>query len=96
MVSSTLKLGISILNGGNAEVQQVTRTQDLGRRVKGVGVGGCSRVAPRFPPPPSPAASPAENAGLSEGQEGSGLLPEYPGTYADMQVGPRVYLPVLR
>lgn len=24
MVSSTLKLGISILNGGNADVQQVT------------------------------------------------------------------------
>lgn len=31
MVSSTLKLGISILNGGNADVQQVTDgTWELG------------------------------------------------------------------
>lgn len=34
MVSSTLKLGISILNGGNAEVQQVTR---VGGQVSGCG-----------------------------------------------------------
>lgn len=78
MVSSTLKLGISILNGGNAEVQQVTRA----------GAGGCSLVAPRSLHPHLLLASSAENAGLSEGQEGSGLLPEYPGADADMQVGP--------
>jgi hypothetical protein len=34
MVSSTLKLGISILNGGNAEVQQVTEGQGIGRRAR--------------------------------------------------------------
>lgn len=46
MVSSTLKLGISILNGGNVEVQQVTDAQDLGKN----GVGGMWRggwVSPR-------------------------------------------------
>jgi hypothetical protein len=44
-------------------------------------------VASRRPPPPSPATSTAENAGLPEGQEGSGLLPEYPGADANVQVG---------
>lgn len=34
MVSSTLKLGISILNGGNAEVQQVTEAKGLQRKAK--------------------------------------------------------------
>lgn len=29
MVSSTLKLGISILNGGNSDVQQVKRFYDI-------------------------------------------------------------------
>lgn len=81
MVSSTLKLGISILNGGNAEVQQVTR---VGERVR-VGV---PKWLPGLPHPHLLPASSAENAGLSEGQEGSGLLPEYPGADADLQVGP--------
>lgn len=84
MVSSTLKLGISILNGGNAEVQQVTRV--------GGQVSGCGWVFPSgsqvSPTPISLPPSSTENAGLSEGQEGSGLLPEYPGADADMQVGP--------
>lgn len=37
MVSSTLKLGISILNGGNAEVQQVTESWEEGLRAWGRG-----------------------------------------------------------
>lgn len=41
----------------------------------------------------SPASS-AENVGLSEGQEGSWLLPEYTGADADMQVGSSAYLSV--
>lgn len=53
------------------------------RRVVGSGVTTSS---------PCPAAPSAENAGLSEGQEGSWLLPEYPGADADMQVGSSVYL----
>lgn len=87
MVSSTLKLGISILNGGNADVQQVTGegTWEEAKR------GGGSPVTPTSPAPP---ASSVENAGLSEGQEGSGLLPEYPGTDADVQVGASGYLAV--
>ena len=39
------------------------------------------------PTPPS-----AENAGLPEGQEGSWLLPEYPGTDANLQVGSSAHL----
>lgn len=34
MVSSTLKLGISILNGGNAEVQQVTEAKGLQKKAR--------------------------------------------------------------
>lgn len=88
MVSSTLKLGISILNGGNVEVQQVTDAQDLGKN----GVGGMWRggwVSPRsLQHPPVSCHFAAENAGLPEGQEGSGLLSEHPGAHANMQVGP--------
>lgn len=46
-------------------------------------------MTPTFLSPPVPSA---ENAGLSEGQEGSWLLPEHPGTDADMQVGCSVFL----
>lgn len=42
-------------------------------------------VSPRYATPS------AENVGLSEGQEGSWLLPEYPGADADMQVGSSIY-----
>lgn len=49
MVSSTLKLGISILNGGNAEVQQVNRRRDLGEGLgDGAGWEFGSCVTPRI------------------------------------------------
>lgn len=85
MVSSTLKLGISILNGGNADVQQVTEGTWEGepKKVRGSCVTPSSSSSP---------TSSAENVGLSEGQERSWLLPEYPGADADMQVGSSEYL----
>lgn len=52
---------------------------------------GGSRVTPTFLAPPAPSV---ENAGLSKGQEGSGLLPEYPGADANVQVGSSGHLAV--
>lgn len=61
MVSSTLKLGISILNGGNSDVQQV-------RLSPKVDLGRAQIDDDEQPLNCSPAPSVfAENAGLSEG-----------------------------
>lgn len=74
MVTTTLKLGISILNGGNSEVQRVRVLESTHFRLF---QDECLKY---FTP------LLAENAGVSEGQEGCGLLPESAGTDADMLV----------
>lgn len=78
MVTTTLKLGISILNGGNSEVQRVSvspsRPEPL---IQFKSPNERSSILPPVLP---------ENAGVPAGQEGRGLFLESPGTDADVQV----------
>ena len=58
----------------------------LGRRAKRAGRFLCDSQVPHSSHPS------AENAGLPEGQEGSWLLPEYPDTDANLQVGSSAHI----
>lgn len=78
MVTTTLKLGISILNGGNSEVQRVCSQSIKALAMNQMTVTKLNLISssPLLP----------ENAGVPEGQEGRGLLLESPGTDADLLV----------
>lgn len=78
MVTTTLKLGISILNGGNSEVQRVCV---LCKGLESEEITSSDELKSEFP---SPLFS--ENAGIPEGQEGCGLLFKSAGTDADLLV----------
>lgn len=79
MVSTTLKLGISILNGGNSEVQRVCPFNINTYNYK---FGDTSKEDPLLNYP----YLLTENAGVLKGQEGCGLLFECPGIDADLLV----------
>lgn len=75
MVSSTLKLGISILNGGNCDVQQVRVSPGKSFKCDDEQRQNC------FHPSVF-----TENVGLSEGQKRCWFLPQHSVPDADLQV----------
>ena len=86
MVTCTLKLGISILNGGNVQVQQVRGAARLWSAAANVHAHARHVRHARHAHPLT--FLPAENAGLPEGEKRCRFLQESVGTDAVLQVRP--------